>query len=89
MHKPKYNYNVPKEIDINIILRRIEELNFIMEKEDCTEVYQDPNGYHKIRKMEPLPIGFYKNGIALKGKYFYFFFFIFLFFNFLKINNFF
>lgn len=38
-----------------------------MEKENCTEVYKDPNGYHKIRKMQSFPIGFYKNGIALKG----------------------
>lgn len=35
MKKPKYNYHLPKEIDINIILRRIEELNIIMEREGC------------------------------------------------------
>ena len=43
---PKYKYNLPKEIDINIILTRIDELNIIMRKEGCTEVYKDGSGFH-------------------------------------------
>lgn len=31
-----------------------------------TEVYSE-NGVHKFRKAEPLPIGFFANGIAIKG----------------------
>lgn len=31
--KPKYNYKLPDSIDLNVVIRRIEELNFIMEKE--------------------------------------------------------
>lgn len=30
---PKYKYNLPSEIDINIILKRIDDLNYVMEKE--------------------------------------------------------
>lgn len=69
--QPKYNYKIPKEIDINIILKRIDELNIIMEKEGCQEVYTDAQGYHKLRKMDHFPIGFYQNGIALKDFPFY------------------
>ncbi|EGR29493.1 hypothetical protein IMG5_154760 [Ichthyophthirius multifiliis] len=66
--KPKYNYNLPQQIDLNIVARRIEELNFLMEKEGgCQEVYKDERGFNRIRKMEPIPIGFYQDGIALKG----------------------
>lgn len=35
-----------------------------------TEIYQE-NGVHKFRKAEPLPIGFFANGIAIKGYKFY------------------
>ena len=31
-----------------------------------TEVYQE-NGVHKFRKADPLPIGFFADGIAIKG----------------------
>jgi hypothetical protein len=42
-------------------------LNYIIEKEGATEVVKEANGAHKIKRMEPFPIGFYQNGIALKG----------------------
>lgn len=35
-----------------------------------TEIYQE-NGVHKFRKAEPLPLGFFSNGIAIKGYKFY------------------
>ena len=38
-----------------------------MEKEGATEVYKNPQGVHQLKKMDPLPVGFYKNGIAMKG----------------------
>jgi len=31
--KPKYNYHLPSEIDLNIILLRISELNYSTEKD--------------------------------------------------------
>lgn len=66
--KAKYNYPIPSEIDSNAILRRIDELNIIIEKEGGTqEVYKDERGFNRIRKVDPLPIGFYRNGIALTG----------------------
>jgi hypothetical protein len=42
-----------------------------MEKEGATEVVKDLNGMHKIKRMDPFPIGFYANGIAMKGFKFY------------------
>lgn len=30
---PKFKYNLPSEIDINVIIKRIEDLNYVMEKE--------------------------------------------------------
>ncbi|KAL4472460.1 hypothetical protein ABPG74_018409 [Tetrahymena malaccensis] len=66
--KPKYNYHLPSEIDFNVVMRRIEELNYIVEKEgNAQEVYKDERGFNRIRKMDPVPIGFYKDGIAIKG----------------------
>lgn len=38
-----------------------------MEKEGCNEIVKEGNGIHKFKKLEPIPIGFYKNGISLKG----------------------
>ena len=35
-----------------------------------TQVYQE-NGVHKFRKTEALPIGFFANGIAIKGYKFF------------------
>jgi hypothetical protein len=68
MTNPKYKYNLPKEIDINIILKRIQELNIIMEREGCSEIYKDSRGMHRFKKMDPLLIGFYSNGIVIAGK---------------------
>lgn len=35
-----------------------------------TEVYQE-NGVHKFRKADALPVGFFANGIAIKGYKFF------------------
>lgn len=45
--KQVYNYNLPKEIGMTLILKRIEELNIIMEKECILETV-NVNGIHKI-----------------------------------------
>lgn len=33
MEKPKYNYHLPSEVDINTVARRIEELNMGLHQE--------------------------------------------------------
>ncbi|KRX01435.1 SEP domain [Pseudocohnilembus persalinus] len=66
LSNPKFKYNLPKEIDINIVLRRIDDLNYLMEKEGVNQVIKD-KGIHQFKRMDPFPIGFYQNGIAMKG----------------------
>ena len=69
--KNNYNYRLPSQIDINTVIRRTEELNAGLHSEGMgTEVYQD-NGVHKFRKDDALPIGFFSNGIAIKGYKFF------------------
>ncbi|KAM3144402.1 hypothetical protein pb186bvf_003566 [Paramecium bursaria] len=65
--KPRFNYQLPKEISIDVIQKRIDELNFIMEKDGVNQIVKNANGMHQFQKMESLPIGFYQNGIAMKG----------------------
>lgn len=65
--KGNYQYRMPREIDINTVIRRIEELNAGLYSEGKgTEICQE-NGVHKFRKADPLPVGFFANGIAIKG----------------------
>jgi len=52
-------------------LRRVEELNIIMEKDGVTEIVKDEFGIHKFKKMDNLQIGFYSNGISMAGYPFY------------------
>jgi|JI6StandDraft_1071083.scaffolds.fasta_scaffold01045_22 hypothetical protein len=69
LKQPKYNYRLPSEIDIRTVATRIDELNLNMHSEgiSSSEVYKDKDGIHKIRKADPLPIGFFADGIAIKG----------------------
>ena len=53
------------------MIRRVDELNYIMEKEGATEIVKNAQGMHQIKKMDPLAIGFYSNGIAMQGFKFY------------------
>jgi len=62
-----YKTQLPKEIDIVILERRVEELNIIMEKEGVQQIVKDASGAHKFKKMESLPLAFYKNGMVVKG----------------------
>lgn len=69
--KGNYQYRMPREIDINTVMRRVEELNAGLHSEGMgTEVYAE-NGVHKFRKAEGLPMGFFANGIAIKGLKFF------------------
>lgn len=64
-------YRLPSEIDLSTIQRRVEELNAVLQEEGRgTEIYNE-RGVHKFKKAEYLPIGFYANGIVVKGYNFY------------------
>ena len=63
----KFKYKLPSEIDINTIRRRVQQLNAGLHSEgQGTEIYIE-NGIHKFRKADPLTIGFFADGIAIKG----------------------
>jgi hypothetical protein len=59
---------LPAEIDTAILTRRIEELNFIAEKQ---RVVTNNCGMREFKSLDPLPIFFFKNGIIMKGFDFY------------------
>lgn len=69
--KPIYKSKLPKEIDINIIERRIDELNIIIAKEGESEIVRHKNGAHIFKKKEPIHIAFYKDGLIIQGYPFY------------------
>ena len=64
---PSYRNRLPPEIDTEILTRRIEELNFIAEKNKV----ENKHGVNKISKHDHFPIWFFKNGLVLKGFPFY------------------
>ena len=68
-HKaPNYRNNLPKEIDTEVLSRRIEELNFIAEKQTIiTNAY----GMKEFKALDPVQIFFFKNGMIIKGFQFY------------------
>ena len=67
-HKsPMYRNNLPPEIDTEILSRKIEELNFIAEKNRIINAA----GVKKLHKIDEFPIWFFKNGLVLKGSPFY------------------
>jgi len=64
-HKaPEYRNNLPKEIDTAVLTRRIEELNFIAEKQ---RVVTNDFGMKEFQNLAPVRIFFFKNGIIMKG----------------------
>ena len=64
-HKaPQYRSNLPKEIDTAVLTRRIEELNFIAEK---NKIVTNAYGMKELQEMAPVRIFFFKNGIIMKG----------------------
>lgn len=52
-------------IDLEVVAKRIEELNIIAERDAKPFVNKD--GVHVLAKVDPLPIGFYANGVKIKG----------------------
>ena len=64
---PSYRNNLPPEIDTEILTRRIEELNFIAEKNRVV----NKGGVHRIEHHDELRIWFFKNGLVMKGFPFY------------------
>eukprot|EP00826_Nyctotherus_ovalis_P032174 TRINITY_DN2596_c0_g4_i2.p1 TRINITY_DN2596_c0_g4~~TRINITY_DN2596_c0_g4_i2.p1 ORF type:complete len:386 (-),score=137.03 TRINITY_DN2596_c0_g4_i2:28-1185(-) len=52
-------------IDLEVVAKRIEELNIIAERDAKPFVNKD--GVHVLAKVDPLPIGFYANGVMIKG----------------------
>ena len=64
---PMYRNNLPPEIDTEVLSRRIEELNFIAEKNKVV----NKMGVNMIEKHEEFPIWFFKNGLVLRGFPFY------------------
>lgn len=63
---PAYRNNLPSEIDLNVIVRRIEELNFIAEKSNVQQVVKK-EGVHRLEKPRPVVIVFFRNGLAMKA----------------------
>lgn len=41
------------------------------EKDGSHEVFKDKDGAYRIKKLDPLVIGFYKNGLVIQGFPFY------------------
>ena len=66
--KPCYKNNLPSEIDTEVLTRRIEELNFIAEKQ---KIVKNRDGLHQFQKVDEVLIFFFKNGLVIKGFPFY------------------
>lgn len=65
---PSYRNNLPKEIDTEVLTRRIEELNFIAEKQRIVTCKQ---GMKAFKLLDDVPIFFFANGLMIKGFPFY------------------
>ena len=65
---PSYRSNLPSEIDTEVLTRRIEELNFIAEKQKIATM---GNGMKGFKIHDDVAIFFFKNGIMIKGFQFY------------------
>ena len=55
---------MPKEIDTEVLTRRIEELNFIAETE---RIVKNRDGQHFFKVLDEVKIYFYKNGLQIEG----------------------
>jgi len=53
------------QLNLDIVAKRIEELNIIAERDASPFVEKD--GAYVLSKVDPLPIGFYSNGVIIKG----------------------
>ena len=59
---------LPKEIDTEVLTKRIEELNFIAEKQ---KIVKGKEGMHQFQKVQEVLIFFFKNGLIIKGHPYY------------------
>lgn len=66
-NKPLYHHHQPKEVDMGVLARRVEELNYMILKESGDEIVVNKDGHAQFKKRQPLPLAFFKNGIILKG----------------------
>mmetsp|Transcript_2322 Transcript_2322/g.3695 ORF Transcript_2322/g.3695 Transcript_2322/m.3695 type:complete len:441 (-) Transcript_2322:121-1443(-) len=62
---PMYRYNLPREIDVLVLERRIEELNILAER-DASKMVSE-GGIHRFKAPERITITFFKNGLVLEG----------------------
>ena len=67
-HPPMASRALPKEIDTEVLTKRIEELNFIAEKQ---KVVKNKDGLHQFKKVDEVLIFFFRNGLIIKGFPFY------------------
>jgi len=68
---PSYRNNLPKEIDTEILTRRIEELNFIAEKQMMVTLKGAGGNMKMFKKHDDVCIYFYQNGLMISGFPFY------------------
>ena len=62
---PRYRYNLPHEIDIRVLARRVQELNIIAEQDAGRWVAQ--GNMRQFKALDSVPIFFFQNGLVLKG----------------------
>jgi len=68
----QYNeHNLPKQIDINVIKRRIDELNIVTYKDGNTKFEADSDKIFKLKQIKELKIYFFKNGLCIETYKFY------------------
>ena len=52
---------------MHTIARRIQDLNFIAQRDAQQVVTKGKDNIHRLTKSKPIKIEFYKNGIVLEG----------------------
>jgi hypothetical protein len=62
---------IPQEIDINIISKRIDEMNHLIYKDGNSKFEMDEDKIFKLKQAKEIKIFFYKNGIIIEGFKFY------------------
>lgn len=65
---PAFRNNLPKEIDTEVLTRRIEELNFIAEKSFVATIQGNMKGF---KQHSDVNIFFFQNGLMISGFPFY------------------
>lgn len=63
--EPRFRCNLPREIDVRVLERRIHELNMIAESDAIRMVSE--GGIHRFKAPPSIAIVFFKNGVVLHG----------------------